>query len=99
MYKVTHRQCRRRIDYPTSPQRQTMDTLVHQLAPPVEYRAADDGQQEDDGNDLASWGSAGGFGMLGKGGVIKGMQVPRVPDVSGRLFECTPSSMSGFYSR
>jgi hypothetical protein len=71
------------------PQRQTMDTLVHQLAPPVEYRAADDGQQEhDDGNDLASWGSAGGFGMLGKGGVIKGMQVPRVPDV-GCALECT----------
>jgi len=71
-----------------------MDTLVQQLAPPPDYRAADDIVHEEDGSDIASWGSAGGFGILGKGGVVKGMQVPRVPDPSAFLSLHTDSMSS-----
>jgi hypothetical protein len=58
-----------------------MDTLVHHLTPSSDFHPVSEDIENSD-VDLASWGSSAGFGMLGKGGVVKGMQVPRVMDVS-----------------
>lgn len=48
----------------------TMEALVHRLAPPPAYVNPDDVENGD-----ASWGN------LNELGVVKGMQIPRVPDV------------------
>ncbi len=57
-----------------------MDTLVQHLTPISDFHPVSQDIESSDA-DFAAWGSSGGFGMLGKGGVVKGMQVPRVADV------------------
>jgi hypothetical protein len=55
-----------------------MDTLVAQIAPPSRNHDHD----ELNDHDSSSWGSMAGFGNLARNGGIKGMDIPRVPDVS-----------------
>ncbi|KAJ9112450.1 Proteasome subunit beta type-5 [Naganishia adeliensis] len=57
-----------------------MEALVHRLAPPPAYVNPDDVENED-----ASWGN------LNELGVVKGMQIPRVPDPAAFLSTYTNS--------
>ena len=41
---------------------------------------------------LAQWGSSAGFGNLMSNGVVRGMEIPRVPDVSLPLYNSRLSS-------
>ena len=58
-----------------------MDTLVAQLSPAHRLSREADGVN----GDAAGWGSMGGFGNLARNGSVKGMSIPRVPDVSGTM--------------
>lgn len=53
-----------------------MDTLVAHFQPTS--RRPD---HDDELVDPTGWGSMGGFGNLSRGGGVKGMTIPRVPDV------------------
>jgi 20S proteasome subunit beta 5 len=55
-----------------------MNAVLKQLQPPTHHL----GDEEQDQHDLAAWGSMGGFGNLGRTGGVRGMEVPRVLDVS-----------------
>lgn len=61
------------ISTQTTPPRTTMESLVHRLAPPPVYANPDDDDAQ--GGDAIAWGNLNEFG------VVKGMQIPRVPDV------------------
>lgn len=65
-----------------------MESLISSIsAKPPHLLPEDDANgvnQETDAG-LAQWGSSGGFGMLAQNGVISGMEIPRVPDVSTAL--------------
>jgi hypothetical protein len=61
-----------------------MDSLVASLnsrPPHLLHDNAEDNEYEGDAS-LAQWGSSGGFGNLMGNGVVRGMEMPRVPDVS-----------------
>jgi hypothetical protein len=67
---------------PTRPT--TMESLVASLnsrPPHLLHDNAEDNEHEGDAS-LAQWGSSGGFGNLMGNGVVRGMEMPRVPDVS-----------------
>lgn len=62
-----------------------MDSLVASLnsrPPHLLHDNAEENEYEGDAS-LAQWGSSGGFGNLMGNGVVRGMEMPRVPDVSG----------------
>jgi hypothetical protein len=67
------------------PTRQTtMESLVASLnsrPPHLLHDNAAENEYEGDAS-LAQWGSSGGFGNLMGNGVVRGMEMPRVPDVS-----------------
>jgi hypothetical protein len=52
-----------------------MESLVHRLAPPPVYANPDEAEE----GDAVAWGNLNEFG------VVKGMQIPRVPDVRSAL--------------
>ena len=54
-----------------------MDALVARLQPPRQLPS-----NEDDEAGPAEWGSMGGYGNLSSKGLVRGMAIPRVPDVS-----------------
>jgi hypothetical protein len=63
-----------------------MESLVASLnsrPPHLLHDNAEDNEYEGDAS-LAQWGSSGGFGNLMGNGVVRGMEMPRVPDVSPR---------------
>ena len=62
-----------------------MESLVASLNARPPHLMQDDSQYDHaDGGDasIAQWGSSGGFGNLMENGVVRGMEIPRVPDVS-----------------
>ena len=65
----------------------TMESLVASLnsrPPHLLHDNAEDNEHEGDAS-LAQWGSSGGFGNLMGNGVVRGMEMPRVPDVSSKI--------------
>lgn len=63
-----------------------MESLVASLnsrPPHLLHGNAEENEYEGDAS-LAQWGSSGGFGNLMGNGVVRGMEMPRVPDVSLR---------------
>lgn len=63
-----------------------MESLVASLnsrPPHFLHDNAEENEHEGDAS-LAQWGSSGGFGNLMGNGVVRGMEMPRVPDVSLR---------------
>lgn len=61
-----------------------MDSLVASLNARPPHLLADDSQLDGGDASIAQWGSSGGFGNLMENGVVRGMEIPRVPDVSLR---------------
>lgn len=59
-----------------------MDSLVASLNARPPHLLADDSQLDGGDASIAQWGSSGGFGNLMENGVVRGMEIPRVPDVS-----------------
>lgn len=72
-----------------------MNTLLDSLEPTRTHLVHDpEVEQLDSDRAIGQWGSTGGFGNLASDGIVKGMQIPRVPDPAAFLSAHTDSLSS-----